>query len=121
VENTLPTLISVEPGNGKDYPQNRQLGDRDENRNTTVATLTYRYGMITFAVAVYGSFIKGRKAETLTVKLPPSIPKGITLADPDQTFATSASEAFVAWLKENPAAVATSKRTGGHSVADLLK
>lgn len=116
----VPTLVKVEAGNGRDYSADRAKPN-DENRNTTAATLHYRYGMITFTLAVYASFVKGRKAETLTFRLPPSVPKGITMDDTDgAAFLSTATEHFVKWLRENGTSVQESAKRSGQTLAELL-
>ena len=115
-----PTLIRIEAGDGRDYPADRNRAN-DDNRNCTVAVMVYRLGPISFKLNVYGSFSKGRKAETLAVKLPPSVPKSVEIHD-DGQFLSAATESFVTWIKANSTTIAeTAKRSGGQSLADLLK
>ena len=115
----MPSLIKIEAGNGRDYSADRNRPN-DENRNTTLATLHYRIGIVDFSLNVYGSFVKGRKAETLTAKLPPSVPKGVTLADDSGAFLSAATEHFVNWLRQNGANVTETAKRSGQTIAELM-
>ncbi len=115
----LPTLLKIEPGNGRDYPADRNRPN-DENRNTTIATLHYRAGIVDITLNVYASFVKGRKIETLSVKLPPSVPKGYSINDETGSFMSAATGHFVAWLKANGTAIAEQSKRSGQTLAELL-
>lgn len=118
---SLPTLLRVESGNGRDYPVDRN-NSKDENRNTTIAVLHYAYGAISFPMNVYASFVAGRKAETLSIKFPPSVPKNVTISDAIlERFLSAATEHAVAWIKANGESIAQSAKRSGQSLADILK
>ncbi len=119
-DNTMFEIIKVESGDGRDYPAEKGKPN-DENRNMTAATVIVRHGSITFSMAVYASFVRGRKEDTLTFRLPPTVPKGIKVADEAISDLQDQSRtAFVAWLRENGGKLAD-RRSGGSSLTELLK